>query len=109
MAIESPVADTVTTPCVLCGAIARRRLSDDGRRLWFECSGPRCGDYEITLRALHRLHDGAEREQMRALVAGLGVNAERIVEIVMSGTHEPSAYAVPRRPALRRETRPRVI
>ncbi len=100
MPLTTAPPEAVSTPCVLCGTIARRTVTDGGRRLFFRCAAPACGEYEITLRALHRLTDAAHREVCRELVRRTAREPGRIVEIVVGGDHRPLAIAVPRRHAL---------
>ena len=101
MPLESLDSPVVTTPCVLCGRHASREVTDCGRRLLFRCSNDACGEYEITLRALHRLTTQAQKQAFRDLVHRIGADPERIVEIVVAGNHQPTATAVPRRAALK--------
>lgn len=102
MPLTTAPPEAVSTPCVLCGSIARRTVTDSGRRLFFRCAASACGEYEITLRALHRLTDTALRDACRELVRRTAAEPGRIVEIVVGGDHRPLAIAVPRRRALAR-------
>jgi hypothetical protein len=91
--------ETFQTHCFLCGAVARCRETDRGKRRYFRCTSPACGEYEISHTAMGRLDTSADfKTHASQTISQLG-DPEKVYEIVF----DAAMGCVDGRPVARRQ------
>ena len=71
------------TKCFLCGAVARCRDTDSGNRRHFRCTGPTCGEYEISHTAMGRLDTSLDFKTHASDAISRLHDPDKIYEIVL--------------------------
>jgi len=94
--------ETFQTHCFLCGAVAQCRETDHGKRRYFRCTSPTCGEYEISHTAMGRLDTSADFKARACETISRLRDPEKIYEIIFDdATRCVDGRAVERRRELR--------
>lgn len=87
---------TIDTTCFLCGAPATCTDKDRGNRKFYQCSNAACGDYEISVTAMHRMQDAPGHKQQAMQQARTYRNTDKFLEIIVSPDNQVVGNAVHR-------------
>jgi len=75
------VTQTYHTTCFLCGGAAQERETDHANRRLYRC--PKCGDYEISRKAMGRLTDSPAFKARASEAAAAVKDPDKIYEITI--------------------------
>jgi len=87
---------TGRSQCFLCGSEAICVNTDFGKRKFYQCSNEECGDYEISLNAMHKMENAPSQKQQVMRQVRMYRGTDKMIEVIMGPDNQIMGNPVPR-------------